>query len=55
MKVTLDISSTFLCCFLNGVQASDDGGLQMVSYSIDTDDLRDGKVIKLPRDEEGQR
>ena len=54
MKVTLDISGTSLCCVLNCLQVTEDG-LRMVSYPLDTDDLRSGKVIKLPRDEEGQR
>ena len=28
------------------------GGLQIVSYVLDSDDVRDGNTIKLPREQE---
>lgn len=51
MKITLDIPDGFICCFFNGVQRTFDG-LQMVSYSLCSDDMRDGNTIKLPREQE---
>lgn len=49
MKITLDIPDGMVCGFLNGVIATLDG-MNMVSYSLDTDDLHDGAEIKLPRE-----
>ena len=51
MKITLDIPDGFICCFFNGVRRTFDG-LQMVSYSLGSDDVRDGNTIKLPREQE---
>lgn len=51
MKITLDIPDGIICCFFNGVQRTF-GGLQMVSYALDSDDVRDGNTIKLPREQE---
>ena len=51
MKITLNIPDGFICCFFNGVQRTFDG-LQMVSYSLCSDDMRDGNTIKLPREQE---
>lgn len=51
MKITLDIPDGIICCFFNGVQRTFDG-LQMVSYSLGSDDVRDGNTIKLPREQE---
>ena len=39
MKITLDIPDGFICFFFNGVQRTFDG-LQMVSYSLCSDDVR---------------
>ena len=51
MKITLDIPDGFICCFFNGVRRTFDG-LQMESYSLCSDDMRDGNTIKLPREQE---
>ncbi len=51
MKITLEIPDGIVCAFLNGVEATF-GGMNMVSYSLDSDDLHDGAEIKLPRDRE---
>lgn len=51
MKITLDIPDGILCGFFNGVRHTF-GGLQMVSYALDSDDVRDGNTIKLPRERE---
>lgn len=51
MKITLDIPDGIICCFFNGVRSTFDG-LQMVSYALDSDDMRDGNTIKLPREQE---
>ena len=51
MKITLDIPDEIICGFFNGVQRTFDG-LQMVSYSLGSDDVRDGNTIKLPREQE---
>ncbi|MDY4231398.1 MAG: hypothetical protein SOX74_04860 [Candidatus Faecousia sp.] len=51
MKITLDIPDGILCGFFNGVRRTF-GGLQMVSYALDSDDVRDGNTIKLPREQE---
>lgn len=50
MKITLDINDNMMCGFFNGVMLAYDG-LQMVSYSLSSDDLVDGNTIKLPREE----
>lgn len=49
MKITLDINDDMMCAFLSGVMLTYDG-LQMVSYQLGSDDLRDGNTIKLPRE-----
>lgn len=51
MKITLDIPDGIICGFFNGVKFTFDG-LQMVSYSLGSDDVRDGNTIKLPREQE---
>lgn len=51
MKITLDIPDGILCGFFNGVRHTF-SGLQMVSYALDSDDVRDGNTIKLPREQE---
>lgn len=51
MKITLDIPDGIICCFINGVRSTLDG-LQMVSYALGSDDMRDGNTIKLPREQE---
>lgn len=49
MKVTLEIPNDILCAFLNGVRIGDTG-LEMFSYQIGSDDLKDGNTLKLPRE-----
>ena len=49
MKITLDIPDGIVCAFFNGVEITF-AGMNMVSYSLDNDDLHDGAEIKLPRD-----
>ena len=51
MKITLDIPDGFICCFFNGVRRTFDG-VQMESYSLGSDYVRDGNTIKLPREQE---
>lgn len=49
MKITLDISDTIICAFLNGVEVTNTG-MQMFSFQLDGDDLKDGNTVKLPRE-----
>lgn len=49
MKITLEISDNMLCAVFSGVDYQA-GGMTMVSFSLATDDLKDGAVIKLPRE-----
>lgn len=53
MKITLDIPDGIVCAFFNGVERTF-AGMNMVSYSLDSDDLHDGAEIKLPREEQKQ-
>lgn len=48
MKITLDINDNMMCAFFSGVLLAN-SVLQMVSYQLGSDDLVDGKTIKLPR------
>ena len=52
MKITLDIPDCIICAFLNGVEHTDTG-LQMFSYQLSSDDLKDGNNVKLPKGKEG--
>jgi hypothetical protein len=49
MKITLEIPDTLICGFLNGVQMTGDG-LELVSYQLASDDLKDGNTVRLPRE-----
>ena len=49
MKITLDIPDCIIYAFLNGVEHTDTG-LQMFSYQLSSDDLKDGNIVKLPRE-----
>lgn len=49
MKITLDISDTVICAFFNGVELTNTG-MQMFSFQLDGDDLKDGNTVKLPRE-----
>ena len=50
MKITLDIPDGIVAGFFNGVEAA---GyiMKLVSYQLDSDDLKDGNCVKLPREE----
>ena len=49
LKVTLDIPDDIVCGFFNGVQITY-SGMQLVSYQLGSDDLKDGNIVKLPRE-----
>ena len=49
MKITLEISDNVICGFLNCVEYTA-SGMQMVSFQLGSDDMKDGKTIKLPRE-----
>ena len=51
MKITLEISDGMRCGFFNGIEQTKNG-LQMVTFQIGSDDLKDGNIIKLPREEQ---
>ena len=50
MKITLDIPDGIIAGFFNGVEA-EGYIMKLVSYQLDSDDLKDGNCIKLPREE----
>lgn len=50
MKITLEIPDRVICAFLNGVEVGD-SGMSLFSYQLDSDDLKDGNTVKLPRGE----
>lgn len=49
MKITLEISDNVICGFLNCVEYTT-SGMQMASFQLDSDDMKDGKTTKLPRE-----
>ena len=49
MKITLDLPDGMICAFFCGVEYTG-SGLQLASYPLSSDDLADGKTIKLPRE-----
>lgn len=51
MKITLDIPDGIIAGFFNGVEVTAHG-MQLVSYQLSTDDLKDGNIVKLPREQE---
>lgn len=53
MKITLEISDDIICGFLNAVEYTAKG-MQMVSFQLGSDDLKDGNTIKLPREKGGE-
>lgn len=50
MKITLDIPDGVIAGFFNVVEDTD-YSMQLVSYQLDSDDLKDGNCVKLPREE----
>jgi hypothetical protein len=53
MKITLEIPDDVICGFLNCVEYTA-RGMQMVSFQLGSDDLKDGKTTKLPREKGGE-
>lgn len=51
MKITLDIPDGIIAGFFNGVEVTAHG-MQLVSYQLSTDDLKDGNTVKLPREQD---
>ena len=49
MKITLDLPDGMICAFFYCVEHAG-SGLQLASYQLSSDDLADGKTIKLPRE-----
>ena len=50
MKITLELPDGIVAAFLNGVVWDATGyGATLVSYALDSDDLKDGRFVKLPR------
>ena len=45
MKITLDIPDGIIAGFFNGVEVTAHG-MQLVSYQLSTDDLKDGNTVK---------
>jgi hypothetical protein len=50
MKITLDIPDGIVCAFFNGVK-HEGYSMSLVSYQLGSDDLVDGNVVKLPRED----
>ena len=50
VKITLDIPDGIIAGFFNVVEAAD-YSMQLVSYQLGSDDLKDGNCVKLPREE----
>lgn len=48
MKITLDIPDGIIAGFFNGVEVTAHG-MQLVSYQLSTDDLKDGNIVKLQK------
>lgn len=51
MKITLDISDGMIAGFFNGVEITAHS-MQLVSYQLSSDDLKDGNTVQLPRKQE---
>ena len=51
MKITLEISDNMRAAIFSGVEGTSAYNLTLVSYSLDSGDLKDGNTIKLPRDD----
>ena len=51
MKITLEISDNMRAAVFSGVKLTSAYNFELVAYSLDSDDLKDGNTIKLPRDE----
>ena len=53
MKITLDLPNDMVCAFVGFVFA-DGYKYSMGVSSLDSADLKDGNVIKIPRTQEGE-
>lgn len=51
MKIVLDIPNGIIAGFLNCIEVTD-CGMQLVSYQLGSDDLKNGNCIKLPREQQ---
>ena len=54
MKVTIDIPDTTMAVFVS-VMWDGFAVYKMGTYALDTDEIRSGKEIKLPREETNER
>lgn len=52
MKIILEIPDGTIAGFLNCIEVTN-CGMQLASYQLDSDDLKDGNCIKLPREQHG--
>lgn len=52
MRITLEIPDGAVCAILTYVESTKFGSMHLASSTLDTEDLRDGNEIKLPRREE---
>lgn len=51
MKIIFEIPDGAIAGFLNCIEVTN-CGMQLVSYQLDGDDLKDGNCIKLPREQQ---
>lgn len=51
MKIIFDLPDDFICGILSGIEYKN-GNYALVSFGLETDELKDGNVITLPRKEE---
>lgn len=51
MRITLEIPNGAVCAVLACVESTA-RGMQLASYTLGSEDLRDGNNIKLPRQED---
>ena len=52
MRITLDLPNEMVCAFVGYVFFDSNCNYSMGVSSLDTDDLKDGNVIKVPRKQE---
>lgn len=51
MKIIFELSDNLICGILSGIEYKN-GNYTLVSFAIETAELKDGNVITLPRKEE---
>lgn len=54
MKITLDFSDDVVAAFVNYFRKGISSTYDMVSCGLDSEDLHDGNVIKIPRNAESE-